>query len=51
MLWGFLTITALYLSDFFTWTMGMELIPLVACALIGGDIATAAKSIDKAHPQ
>ena len=51
MLWGLLTITALYLSYFFTWYMGMELIPLVACALIGGGIATAAKTIDKAHPQ
>ena len=51
MLWGPLTITALYLSDFFTWTMGMELIPMAACALIGGGIAAAAKSIGKAHPQ
>ena len=50
MLWGLLTITALYLSYFFTWYMGMELIPLVACALIGGGIATAAQSIDKAQP-
>ena len=49
-LWGYLTLTALYLSYFFTWYMGMELIPLVACALIGGGIATAAKSIGKTHP-